>query len=129
MRWVRSNIRAGSWCAMLALAIQFALSFGHVHRAEIPWASESSHPTAFDNGAPSATGSDASATAAIPIGVASDYCAICAVMVLANSARPAAAPASPTPEGSIAVRFSAEAAVLAATSPHRHFQARAPPLV
>jgi len=129
MRWVRSNIRAGSWCAMVALVIQFALSFGHVHRAEFPWAAGSSLLTAFDTGAPSATESDVSAAAAKPIGLASDYCAICAVMVLASSVRPAGAPASPQPAGSIAVRFWANAEVLAAISPHRLFQARAPPLV
>ncbi|WP_024509151.1 hypothetical protein [Bradyrhizobium sp. ARR65] len=31
MRWVRDNIRHGSWLALVALAINFALSFGHVH--------------------------------------------------------------------------------------------------
>jgi hypothetical protein len=28
---VRSNKRWGAWCAIFALAIQFVLSFGHVH--------------------------------------------------------------------------------------------------
>ena len=31
MRWIRGNIRRGSWLALLALAINLALSFGHVH--------------------------------------------------------------------------------------------------
>ena len=31
MRWFRSNIRAGSYVALLALAVQLVLSFGHVH--------------------------------------------------------------------------------------------------
>ena len=127
MRWVRSHIRAGSRCALLALVIQFALSFGHLHRAEFAWASDSSQLTAF--AIESATGSDASAAAAKPLGLAADYCAICAVMVLANSVRPAAAPASPMLAGSIAMGFWTEAALLAAASPHRLFQARAPPLV
>ena len=129
MCWVRSNIRAGSWCALLALTIQFALSFGHVHRAEFPWGSELSRLTALDTGAASAAGSEASAAAAKPVGLASDYCAICAVMVLASSVRPAAAPANPMPADNIAVGFWTEAEVFAATSPHRLFQARAPPLV
>src|SRR6476620_4992179 len=31
MKWLRSNIRHGSRLALFALAIQFALSFGHFH--------------------------------------------------------------------------------------------------
>ncbi|HEY8274882.1 MAG TPA: DUF2946 family protein [Pseudolabrys sp.] len=31
MYWVRSNRRFGSWAALLALAIQLVLSFGHIH--------------------------------------------------------------------------------------------------
>ncbi|WP_407178106.1 DUF2946 family protein [Bradyrhizobium sp. STM 3562] len=31
MRWVRDNVRHGSWLALVALAINFALSFGHIH--------------------------------------------------------------------------------------------------
>ena len=31
MKWFRSNIRLGSRLALLALAIQFLLSFGHFH--------------------------------------------------------------------------------------------------
>ena len=31
MRWFRDNIRQGSWGALIALAINLALSFGHVH--------------------------------------------------------------------------------------------------
>jgi len=128
MRWVRSNIRPGSCCALFALAIQFALSFGHVHRAEFPWVSGRATPSALTTVAASVTGSVAAAGPAKPIGLASDYCAICAVMVLANSVRPAAAPSSPLPAGNIGVRFRVQAEVFSATFPHRLFQARAPPL-
>jgi hypothetical protein len=31
MKWFRSNIKHGSRLALLALAVQFALSFGHFH--------------------------------------------------------------------------------------------------
>jgi len=31
MRWFRDNIRQGSWAALIAVAINLALSFGHVH--------------------------------------------------------------------------------------------------
>ena len=31
MRWFRDNVRHGSWLALVAIAINLALSFGHVH--------------------------------------------------------------------------------------------------
>lgn len=31
MRWFRGHIRLNSWFALLALTVNFALSFGHVH--------------------------------------------------------------------------------------------------
>src|SRR5262245_22163548 len=31
MRWFRSNMRLGAWCALFALMTQLALSFAHVH--------------------------------------------------------------------------------------------------
>jgi len=33
MRWFRDNVRHGSWLALVAIAINLALSFGHVHVA------------------------------------------------------------------------------------------------
>ena len=127
MRWVRSNIRTGSLSALLALGIQFVLSFGHVHRTEIRWASESSQLVARCTDAASASASQVSSAPAKPIGLASDYCPICAVMVLASSVTQAAAPASPMLTGSIAVRFWALAEIFPTASTRHLFQARAPP--
>jgi hypothetical protein len=31
MRWFRDHVRRGSWLALLALAMNFAVAFGHVH--------------------------------------------------------------------------------------------------
>jgi hypothetical protein len=31
MRWFRDHIKRGSWFALVALAINFGLSFGHIH--------------------------------------------------------------------------------------------------
>lgn len=31
MRWFRDNVRHGSWLALVAIAINLALSFGHIH--------------------------------------------------------------------------------------------------
>ena len=35
MHWVRTKLRFGAWCALFALAVQFTISFGHVHAPEI----------------------------------------------------------------------------------------------
>ena len=31
MQWFRSRVKLGSWVALFALALQLALTFGHVH--------------------------------------------------------------------------------------------------
>src|SRR5215467_9514133 len=31
MRWFRSNVRSGAWLALVAMALQLALTFGHLH--------------------------------------------------------------------------------------------------
>ena len=31
MRWIRDNVRHGGWLALVAIAINLALSFGHIH--------------------------------------------------------------------------------------------------
>ncbi len=33
MRWFRDNVRHGSWLALVAIVINLAISFGHVHVA------------------------------------------------------------------------------------------------
>ena len=35
MKWFRSNIRHGSRLALFALAVQLALSFGHIHLEQL----------------------------------------------------------------------------------------------
>ena len=127
MRWVRSNIRLGSWCALLALAIQFLLAFGHVHRAEFAWASDFSPLSVVGVRTGLATGLGASSASAKPTGIASDYCAICAVMALANSVRQAAAPALPMPAVAARVRFAANTEIISVAFSRLLFRARAPP--
>src|SRR6516164_6087989 len=117
MRWVRSNIRPGSWCALLALTIQFALSFGHVHRAEFPHGSVSASGSAVGTGA-ALPGSDVSSAPAKPIGLAADYCVICAVMALANSVSPAASPALSIPAAVPQERSEKNAQIIPSALPH-----------
>ena len=128
MRWFRTKMRFGVWCALFALAIQFTASFGHVHLPEIARLSGGLLAAAAPDHGPSGAMPSAPAVPAKPPGLAFDYCAICAVINLAGSAVPAAAPILSAPAAFHLVRFWPDADIVSAASPHRFFNARAPPL-
>ena len=132
MRWLRTKIRFGAWCALIALAVQLTVSFGHVHAPESS-ASAGGLPLAAISGQlsdhwRSAAMPDAPAVPIKPAGPASDYCAICAVMNLAGSALPAAAPALPVQAVFHSAPFWSVADAALTASAHRLFKARGPPL-
>jgi hypothetical protein len=93
MRWFRSRSRLGSYLALFALTVQLALSFGHVH------------PERYLLGRQSATLSGVSATTVSASAIdsagketpalADDFCPICALIHLAGTLVPAAAPSLP----------------------------------
>jgi hypothetical protein len=123
MRWFRSN-SFGSWCALIALALQLVVSFGHVHRGGKTWALGFSLLAATTAGAATAP---TAAPAPKPVDVSFDYCGICTVINLAGTLVPPATPALPGP--SVVSRARLWAHVDLATGPRRHFifEARAPP--
>jgi hypothetical protein len=121
-------MRFGACCALFALAIQFTVSFSHVHAPEnIASAGGLAAATLSDHGHPAAV-PEAPAVPAKPAGIGFDYCAICAVMNLAGSALPAAAPPLPVPTifHPAPLWLDAETASTAATD--HPFEARGPPL-
>ena len=116
MKWIRSNIRHGSRTALFALAIQFALSFGHFHAVVAPAApafasAEQQQP------APSHD-SDQS----------SDGCAICAVMALANTVLFATPPVLLLPQAIEFLYLTTDAEFVRLSSARVAFQPRAPPV-
>jgi len=121
MRWFRSNLHLGSRFALLALAVQVILSFGHVHLGNLASAStvttiESS--TALPSvGIPSHT----------PHGSPDTDCPICALLQLMATSAASVAPALPLPPRFGSIRLQAPAELAAKSSPHSLFQARAPP--
>jgi hypothetical protein len=125
MRWVRTNLRYGSWCALLALSIHIVVSFGHAHRIDagrrggiLPELAAATHSqSATEPGSPAST----------PIGPAFEYCAICAVINMGASMMPAEAPASGAPAIIGHARFSPRSDAATYTVAHLLFQARAPP--
>jgi hypothetical protein len=119
MKWIRSNIKRVSYLALFALAIQFALSFGHFHAiaANNNLTAQSAHslsvPPASDHGSGEPQG---------------DVCAICAVMAMANTALFETPPVVLLPQ---AVDFSyvdAAAEIVRIASVRVAFQPRAPPI-
>ncbi len=80
MRWFRSNIRHGARLALLALVVQFALSFGHTHALAaqaaptVKSAMARSVSTAYDAAADQATAQHPA-----------DHCVICAVVAMAGT--------------------------------------------
>src|SRR5262245_10231345 len=97
MKWFRSNIRQGARLALLALSIQFVLSFGHFHAIapaqatttsslqQLPASIDSAIAAHFENASRDQPRPDQDSDQA------ADLCAICAVVAMVNTATPAPA--------------------------------------
>jgi hypothetical protein len=122
MRWFRANKTFGSRLALFALAVQFVVAFGHIHRDDI-----------YGSVRPAAA-----VAASVPDGsqpLPSDhpakhgdaYCAICATMSLLGNSFVAMAPALPLPPASHAIEQFDRVAVIFIAPRRAAFQSRAPP--
>src|ERR1700686_4699078 len=122
MRWFRANRILGSRLALFALAVQFVVAFGHIHRDDIygPARAAAAIAALAPDGSQPLPGDP-------PPKHGDDYCAICAPVSLLGSSFVAAAPALPLPSASYAIeQFDRVAAIFMA--PRRAaFQSRAPP--
>lgn len=142
MKWFRSNIKHGSRLALLALAIQFVLSFGHHHGAvalaapAIAMQASDAAGTGTDKtlATPDASVSDAAnASATRPAEPASgadqdsDHCAVCAVLALARTVLFSAPPVLPLPDAYHVLYLTAAAEFNHLESRRVAFQPRAPP--
>jgi hypothetical protein len=118
MKWVRSNIKRVSRLALFALAVQFALSFGHVHALAQP----SSAQVARSLGTPQPASDQG------PGEHPGDTCAICVVMAMANTALSATPPVVLLPQAADFSYLAAAAEFVRAAHLRVAFQPRAPPL-
>ena len=116
MRAFRTTV--GLWCALLALAAQLAVSFGHVHGHRAIAASLG--PLS----AQSPAIADSQGTPAVPPGLVVDSCAVCTLASLGG--KPPSAPALALPEVARAT-FQVSIDSPSRAEPHRLFQSRAPP--
>src|SRR5436190_17465467 len=130
MKWFRRNIRTGSRLALFALALQFALAFGHSHfnaaqaapdirtqsdlvQLQILPAEAASQqqPASHDNDQ-----------------VPSEPCAICAVLSLANSVVFSTPPLLLLPDAIEFLYLATVAELIHLNSARSAFQSRAPPV-
>jgi hypothetical protein len=124
MGWVSSRRRHGAVFALMALALQIALSFGHVHlngagRAANHVALPSPHKIALAQASPQAPAQNP--------GDDDDYCAICASIFLVSTSFVSEPPKLPVPGGFERIRHTISAAHSIAAPRRFAFQSRAPP--
>jgi hypothetical protein len=132
MKWFRSNIKHGSRLALLALALQFVLPFGHFHAAAQP--APVIQPAAAPSDSAGLIASDAADTTARqpashpePDHRSGEACAICAVVALANTVLIAAPPILLLPQAAGLLNLVVDAEFVRLRSARLPFQPRAPP--
>src|SRR6195256_2212838 len=134
MRLFRSNIKRGSRLRAVALAIQFAFSFGHFHAVAAQAVQPDTAPFELSHANGLAAVSAASESAQQPSPSTpdsdqqqSDPCAICAVMALANAVLFATPPILLLPQAIEFLYLTTDAEFVHLNSARVAFQPRAPP--
>ena len=134
MNWFRKHLKHGSRLALFALAIQFALSFGHFHAAAaqtvqiglsdagLSYATEQAALVAAGDAARQQQPSDHDKDRH-----PADACAICAVISLANNFLFAAPPVLQLPQAIELLYLTTDAEFAHLGALHPPFQPRAPP--
>jgi hypothetical protein len=120
MTWVRRRLRFGSWLALVALAIQLALSFGHIHE-DFATTADNQTSISVDHAGGGSSESDHH-------GLGHRDCDICATIALL-----ATLVISSPPALTVLATHSVASHVVVENRPQvpatsRPFQARAPPL-
>ena len=131
MKWLRSNIKHGSRLALFALAIQFALSFGHFHGGVAQAAPAVQSGSANGLSLPDTVREDAQHQPAPNHDSdqqQGDVCAICAVLALANTMLFAAPPVLLLPQAVEILYLATDAEFIHLNSARVAFQPRAPPI-
>ena len=138
MNWFRKHLKHGSRLALFALAVQFALSFGHFHGLSVVQAAPAVQTGLTDTDlaisatlAAQAAHSDA-AQPQKPSGHDDDHtanaCAVCAVLSLANNFLFATPPLLELPRAVELLYLTTDAEFAHLGSLHPAFRSRAPPV-
>ena len=135
MKWFRSNIKHGARLALLALALQFGLSFGHFHAATAQAAALAVQSVAAQSDIPAALGVPEAVDSAARLPAShndsdqhpGENCAVCAVIALASTVLFATPPVTLLPQAE-AFSYRVTDAAFADLNPVGvAFQPRAPP--
>jgi hypothetical protein len=139
MKWFRSNIKHGSRLALLALAVQFVVSFGHCHgmAAQAGPAIQSGQAQASSSNADPVAAPDTALSESTQPQTAPDHdsgqqpadnCAICTVIALANTVLLATPPLLLLPQVVEFLYLTTDAEFVHLNSARVAFQPRAPPV-
>ena len=136
MKWVRQHVKTGARLALLALFVQFALSFGHFHALAAPAAQTTLTQADLAYIGTSVGAPDAASSLAQPQSPrkqdndqhSPDACAICAVLALAHSVVFANPPSLLLPQAVELLYLATEAEFAHLKHAHSAFRSRAPPL-
>jgi hypothetical protein len=121
MGWVHRHKRHGAVLALIALALQIVVAFGHVHLHGVA----QNAPAAITHSVGLA---DKNSQTPAPIhGDNDEYCAVCASIFLASSAFAPTPPQLPLPAKFQRVEHSFNAASTVVESQRLAFRSRAPP--
>jgi hypothetical protein len=116
MKWFRSYIKPVSHVALFALAIQFALSFGHFHGI-------------VTQAAPSIQSAQQLPVPSHDSDQRTDHvCAVCVAVAMANAATAAAPPALPPQPAVERAHLIVETPFVDPRASRAAFQSRAPPI-
>jgi hypothetical protein len=120
MRWFRSNMQFGAWFTLVAMALQLALTFGHLHLRI------------------ASTQQVAKAAVTLPDGlslptkqkprIVDEHCTVCTLIQMAGTGVSAAGASLPIPVRFVAAHFRIGIEHETDASPPRHFEARGPPM-
>jgi len=132
VKWFRNNVKHGSRLALFALAVQFALSFGHFHAvAAAPAIPTSLAQADLDHapilGSPAATIAAAQQPSSHDTDQPTEPCAICAVISLVNNLVFSGPPLLLLPQAVELLYLTTDAEFAHLNSLHTAFQSRAPP--
>ena len=135
MKWFRSNIKHGARLALLALALQFGLSFGHFHAvaaqaaalAVQSVAAQSDISAASPRPTPSSSPPRCRRPTTIPTITQAKTCALCAIIALASTVLFATPPAMLLPQAAEFRYLITDAEFVDLNPAGVAFQPRAPP--
>jgi hypothetical protein len=124
MRWFRDTLRQGSWLALIALAINLGLSFGHFHAID---------GKAFGRGiaavAMSLASPDDGQKPTNPDDSHADYlCPICMASTAMASALASTPPALPLEFANVTIDRTIVSVLVLVEPPRAAFQSRGPPI-